>query len=218
MDLGPGSCATLSPDDKRILFLLNPGEEPGAEGGIWLMQADGSGRRQVVGKRGFPLWSPDGRRFVINQDSKPTESIVIDLETREENLLDVPGHRIHSWATWAGPETLVSSIGTDREANAIVLLDVHKPAQARIIETLWSRGEDLDVEPLWTVYSPATRRCAFVAAEPGKRTLYSVQRGVKRRARRLEPEGYHDRLSGLWFSPDGRYLLFCANRPERRSR
>ena len=216
MDLGPGHCPTLSPDDKRIAFLLNPGEEPGAEGGIWLMEADGSGRRQVVGRRGFPLWSPDRRRLVINQDNKPTESIVINLETREEDLLEMPGHWIHSWPTWAGPETLVSSIGTRKEADAIVLLDVRKPAEARIIETLWSRSEDLDVEPLWAVYSPATRRCAFVGAGPGKRTLYSVQRGVSRRARPLEPEGYDDRLSGLWFSPDGRYLLFCANRPDRR--
>lgn len=213
-DLGPGNCATLSPDDKKIAFLLNPGAEPGAEGGIWVMQADGSGRRPVVGERGFPLWSPDGRRFVINQDNKPTESIVINLETKEGDRLEVAGHRIHSWPTWAGSEMLVSSIGTEREANAIVLLDVRKPAEAKIIEVLWKRGEDLDVEPIWAVYSPATRRCTFVGVEPGKRTLYSIQRGVSRRARRLEPEGYNDRLSGLWFSPDGRYLLFCANRPD----
>jgi Tol biopolymer transport system component len=204
----------FSRDDQRIAFMLNQGEEPGAEAGVWVMQADGSERRRV-GERGFPFWSPDGREFLINQDTKPTESIVINLETREGGRLEVAGRRIFSWPSWAGPGTLVSSIGTEREGDSIALLDVRKPAEAKIIEVLWKRGEDLDVEPLWPVYSPGTRRCVFVGVEPMKRTLYSVQRGESRRARPLEPEGYNDRLSGLSFSPDGRYLLFCANRPDR---
>jgi len=51
--------------------------------------------------------------------------------------------------------------------------------------------------------------------EPMKRTLYSFQRGQSGRVKRLEPKGYNDWLGGLSFSPDGRYLLFCGNRPDR---
>ena len=46
-DLGAGSHPTFSPDDKQIAFVLNPDTEPGAEGGLWLMNADGSQRRRL---------------------------------------------------------------------------------------------------------------------------------------------------------------------------
>ena len=211
-DLGAGTCPTFSPDDKRIAFWLDHEAEPGAEVGVWVMQSDGSERR-LVGQGGAPLWSPDGREFLLNQDSKPTVSLVLNLESKEDGLLELPGHRIFSWPSWAGPGTLVSSIGAHEEGDSVVLIDVSKPAKAKIIAALWRRDEALDAEPLWPVYSPVTRRCIFVAAEPKKRTLYSVRRGESLRATRQEPEGFDDRLSGLSFSPDGRYLLFCATGP-----
>jgi Tol biopolymer transport system component len=215
-DLGPGHCPTFSRDDRRIAFVLNPGEEPGAEGGVWVMQADGSDRRRV-GEFGFPSWSPDGREFLLNQDTKPTASIVLDLQDQEGGRLAVAGHRIFSWPSWAGPGTLVSSLGAGTDGEAIALLDVRQAAEAKIIEVLWKRGEALDVEPLWPVYSPVTRHCVFVGAGPTGRALYAVRRGESLRASRLGPEGENGRLSGLALSPDGRYLLFCANRPAARS-
>ena len=60
------------------------------------------------------------------------------------------------------------------------------------------------------------RRCLFVGEEPMKRMIFSVQRGEPGRVKRLEPQWYNDKLGGLSFSPDGRYLLFCGNRPEPR--
>src|SRR5262249_41142365 len=86
-DLGAGHCPSFSRDDQRIAFVLNPGEEPEAEGGVWVMQSDGSDRRRV-GEFGFPSWSPDGREFLLNQDTKPTESIVINLATSEAGRLE----------------------------------------------------------------------------------------------------------------------------------
>ena len=76
--------------------------------------------------------------------------------------------------------------------------------------------------PRWPVYQPGTRRCIFVGAETGKRELYCVERGESLGARRLEvvehlrPGMTAQQLGGLSFSPDGRYLLFQANRPDRR--
>src|SRR5262249_1729973 len=78
-DLGRGNCPTFSPDDRRIAFMLNPGAEPGAQAGVWVMQADGS-ERQLVGRYGAPFWSPDGREFLVNDFSTPTEAIVINLK------------------------------------------------------------------------------------------------------------------------------------------
>jgi RNA polymerase sigma factor (sigma-70 family) len=211
VDLGPGNSPTLSPDDKRIVFALEHGSVRGAESGAWVMQADGSGRRRMGEYAGAPFWSPDGREFLLCDYSD--RCIVINLETKEESVLEVPGQRIFSWPSWAGPGTLVSALATEREGDSIALLDVSKPAEVKIIEVLWKRGEDLDVTPRWPVYRADTRRCCFVGVEPMKRTLLWFQRGESGRVKRLEPQGYDDMLGGLSFSPDGRYLLFCANRP-----
>jgi len=211
-DLGAGNCPTFSPDDRRIVFMLDAGAEPGVEPGVWVMQADGSERLRV-GEYGAPVWSPDGREFLLNEDTAPTVSVVMNFETGEGGVLKVAGHQIFSWPSWAGPGTLVAAIGGARVDDSVVLLDVRKPTEATIIEVLWKRGGDLDVAPRWPVYSPNTRLCVFVGEEPRKRTLYSVRRGESRKAKPLEPKGYDDRLSGLSFAPDGRYLLFCANRP-----
>ena len=46
-DLGPGNCPTPSPTGDRIVFLLNPDQMQDAETGVWIMQRDGSDRRQA---------------------------------------------------------------------------------------------------------------------------------------------------------------------------
>jgi RNA polymerase sigma factor (sigma-70 family) len=218
--LGAGNHPTFSHDDRRIAFLLHPGGEPGGSPGIWVMHADGSGRRRV-GEFGAPFWSPDGREFLINSYADRPASTVINLEAKEGGPVKVAGHQILSWPTWAGPGTLVSALATDGEAESIALLDVRKPGEAKIIEVLWKRSPDLDVVPRWPVYRPETRRCYFVGAEPRKRTIYSVQRGESRQARSMgvieqfRPGMQAQQLGGLSFSPDGRYLLFQAHRPER---
>jgi RNA polymerase sigma factor (sigma-70 family) len=215
-DIGPGNCPTLSPDDKRIAFIVNPGAVPGAEAGVWLMRADGSERRRIGDEFGAPYWSPDGREFLINSFYPPIECMVINLEAKTGGYLKVPGHQIFSYPSWAGPGTVVSALATKEEGDSIALIDVRKPAEAKIIEFLWKRGDDLDVTPRWPVYQPDTGRCFFVGVEPKKRTLLVVKRGEPRRVHRMEPEGHDDTNGGLAFSPDGRYLLFSANRPHRK--
>ena len=107
-DLGPGNCPTISPDGKTIAFLLNPGEMAGSESGVWLMEADGSSRRQA-GPYGGPFWSGDGREFLINTFDNFTESTVMNFEKLTGGKLAVPGYRVFSWPSWAGPGTLVAS-------------------------------------------------------------------------------------------------------------
>ncbi len=54
-DLGPGGCPTFSSDDKKIAFLLSANASPDEREGVWLMEADGSGRRRA-GDFGAPLF------------------------------------------------------------------------------------------------------------------------------------------------------------------
>jgi RNA polymerase sigma factor (sigma-70 family) len=215
-DLGKGNCPTFSRDDRRIAFVLNPGAVPDAEAGVWVMNADGSDRRRV-GEYGAPFWSDDGREFLLNSFTDPCEATVIHLEAVRAGVLEVPGYRVFSWPRWAGPGRLVACLGTGNEPDRIALLDVRDPTSAKVLEVLWRRGPDLDVYARWPLYSPETGRCFFVGVEEGdRRTLYSVKKGESGRAVRLGPGGLVDKLGGLAFSPDGRYLLYGANRPDRR--
>src|SRR5262245_11795458 len=184
------------------------------------MQADGTGRRRI-GDFGAPFWSPDGREFLINSYSLPTESTAFNLETKEGGVVKVAGHQIFSWPSWAGPGTLISAIATNGEPTGIALLDVRTPTETRIINIVWEKRSDLDVIPRWPAYQPETRRCFFVGEEPNlKRTIYSVQRGESLKARSMNVVEHqrgarNQQLAALSFSPDGRYLLFSGNRPDR---
>jgi RNA polymerase sigma factor (sigma-70 family) len=214
-DLGPGNCPSLAPDDERIAFLVNPGAVAGEQDGVYVMQADGTERRRVA-PYGVPYWSPEGDVIMIRAFTKPTDITLYHLGTGKLSTVSVPGQRLFSWPLWAGPAMLVAVIGRGAEGEAIALLDVSEPAAAKIVEVLWKRSPDLDVEPSWPLYWPRTGRGFFVGLEPNRRTLYSIKRGDPGRVTRMEPEGRNDELGGLALSPDGRYLLFGANRPDRR--
>ena len=129
-DLGDGNNPTFSPDDKRIAFLLHAGNEAGAGGGVWMMHADGSGRHHE-GDFGAPFWSPDGREFLINSYSLDTKSTVINVETKEGGVIEVPDHQILSWPSWVGPGTVVTALAPKEkyEGDAIALLDANQLVQ-----------------------------------------------------------------------------------------
>jgi hypothetical protein len=99
------------------------------------------------------------------------------------------------------------------------LVDVSDPAQAKVKEILWRKAADgIDVKPTYLIYSATTRHCIFVGVEAKGESLYSVQQGKTGPARPLGPEGYDPKITGLAFSPDGRYLLYSVRGPARKLR
>ena len=64
----------LSPDGKSIVYDSFAGEAAG-DRTVWLLSADGSGERKLIGRPGnhlFPLWTPDGRKIVYASDASGT--------------------------------------------------------------------------------------------------------------------------------------------------
>ena len=213
-DLGPGNCPTLSPDGERIAFLLNTGAVPDAPAGIWLMNSDGSERRRLGGY-GVPKWSPDGKQLLIGSFSSPCRLSVMDVETAKERPVQLDGHKTYSSPGWAGDsQTLVAIVSSGGDAG-IAFIDVTDPEQAQIKQILWRRGDRIGVAPLYPVYSPKTDLCVFVGEDENGKALYSVKPGQLEPPKRLEPTGYDGKIASLAFSPDGRYVLFCSDRPSR---
>jgi Tol biopolymer transport system component len=213
-DLGPGNCPTPSPTGDRVVFLLNPGQVPGAETGVWIMQRDGSDRK-MLGGYGRPRWSPDGHQFLIISFAKAPEVTVIDDRFgRASGVLQIPPEQtLFSIPSWAEDDTIVAVIG-EEDGDTIALIDVSTPVEGKVKEVLWKRSKDLDVKPREPVYSPATRRCVFVGEDPKGMALYALERGKPGTPRRLETAS-DNLVRDLAFSPDGRYVLFSSNRPDR---
>jgi TolB protein len=72
-----------SPDSARIVFRVVPKTSP--NGDIYVMNADGGGKKQLVGGAGDnirPHWSPDGRyvAFTSNRTGK-WEVFMVEVES-----------------------------------------------------------------------------------------------------------------------------------------
>src|SRR5262249_39333728 len=133
-DLGPGNCPSFSPDDARIMFLLNTAPQTG----VWLMQADGSNRR-FLGSYGRPLWSPDSHQFMIVDFGRPRSVTLMDIDPEKSGPLAIPGKGIFPEPSWAGAGLIAASIGA-AAPEAIALIDVGGPGRPRIKELLWQKA------------------------------------------------------------------------------
>lgn len=210
-DLVAGNCPSPSPDGKRVAYLLNAGVLPGAASGVYVTDgaAEATGR---LGGFGIPKWSPDGKHLLVVPFANPCEPTLMDAVTGHERPVRLAGHRIYSVPSWAGGGALVAVV---RSATgfSVSLVDVTAPAEATVKETLWRRGNGLryEVEPLYPVYSPEQKRGVFVGREPKDQALYTFQPGQT--PRRLELGQLDPKVASLSLSPDGRYVLFCADRP-----
>jgi hypothetical protein len=210
MDLGTGNCPTSSPADDRIAFLSNA---DGVPTGVWLMKADGSDRR-LLGAYGIPRWSPHGGQLMIVSFGNPRQVTIMDANPEKSGALELPGSQIFSVPSWADAGTIVAVIVSD-EGDALALIDVSDPSQAKVKEILWRKADGLDIRQSWPIYWPGTGRCVFTGIGPRGMALYSVQKGKAEPARRLGPERDLPKISSLALSPDGRYVLYSGHGPDR---
>jgi hypothetical protein len=215
-DLGPGLCGKFSPDDRRIVFALNPADASD-QAGIWDMKAEGTDRSRLnTDAYGAPSWSDDRRQLLINTFNDPARSYVYDFPTRKTTQVDVPGLKIFSWPRWAVPHTLVASLGARNEPEAIDLLDILRPERARVERRLWRRSDGPDIYARWPLYEPSTGACYFLGARGETRAILKASGGPgKPGAISIEGGERPDRMGGLSVSPGGRFLVFNADRPDR---
>ena len=212
IDLGAGNCPTLSPDGEQLAFHLNGGAVPGAASGIWIMDADGLNRRRLGGF-GIPLFSPSGKKLLVSSFSSRRQLSLLDPQTGKSTRIEVPGYKIYSQTSWGSDDETLVAVVVSKQGTGIAMLDISQPDNATVRQVLWRRGDQFDVDPGCPVYSEKTGTCVFTGRTPEGTALYAINLTKLGPPRRLEPGQQDQKLLSLSMSPDGRFVLFCSDRP-----
>ena len=149
--LGPGHDPVLSPDGRRIAFT---GE---AAGGVtvFVMDADGSNRRQVVPEANswgavFPDWSPDGRDIVYAfRTGEALELFVVPADGASPPRQITHTGGINTPAAWSPDGQWISFRHTEeaywRDPERVKAVYRDKPADKRPVWVVRPDGRDAHV-------------------------------------------------------------------------
>jgi Tol biopolymer transport system component len=210
-DFGP----SWRPDGRKIAFMSNrvTATNPEGEFEIFVMNADGSGLRQLTANRlddEIPSWSPDGRMLVFQRDFDPVVGEV-DYDiltmradgTRQRNLTRSPGVQDFD-ADWS-PDGRRIAFVSERDGDAEIY--TMRPDGSRVHQLTFNDGP-FDGGPAW---SPDGRRIAFDSDRdtPDVGEIYTMRADGSDQTR-LTFNEVSDFLSA--WSPDGRKLAFTTDR------
>jgi hypothetical protein len=105
----------------------------------------------------------------------------------------------------------VACIGGGVVPDSIVVLDVSRPEEAKVVRRLWNRGATSAVFARWPVLTSPTGDLYFIGDELDTRTLYALAQHLPGRGRLSALEVGGPKLNGLSLSPDHRYLVFASD-------
>jgi len=218
-DLGCGNTPSWSPDDRKIAYMVNPGNPCGSKAGIWVMDSDGSDREWIC--RGwYPRWSPDGRHLCVYAYFEDGLHIVDMRGGKTRKILGEPMKTKFGGATWSPDGERLVFIGTRDGKEHLATVDVDgSPDSIRILYTEEDRHRSLIGPPSW---SPDGKQIVFAiqdtdAPNPKHRRwhhtyLYSISGEVPSAPTLLESgkKGLVNR-SMMW-SPDSEKIAFSSER------
>lgn len=145
VDMGLGKLPSWSPDGKQILFRMPP--EAGDEG-VWVMNADGTGRQHLF-LGWLPMFSPDGGRIVCTDNHAIPESILIhDALDGSSRKINHAYLRITGYASWSPDGKQLCFVGQPEgrpaELAIVSATDEHAEPKVRLADA------HLNAWPSWS--------------------------------------------------------------------
>ncbi len=220
-DLGYGNVPSWSPDDRQIAYMVNDSNPDDLEGGIWIMDADGSNKNWLC--RGwYPRWSPDGKQICCHAffDDPPGLHLV-DVKSQKSRQLF--GERVgvkFGGATWSPDSNRVVFIALFDGKEHLAIADIDEgPNSLKVLYREDRENRSLVGPPSW---SPDGKQIVFAiqdedAAGPKRRQwhhtyLCSISAEVPSAPVRLEKKETGLINRGMMWSPDSRKIVFSSER------
>ncbi len=178
-----GATATVTSAGRDQLAFVSP---QGGSIQIWVMNADGSGRRRLTGPPGqsaIPAWSPDGRRiaFIRSQDSESQIWMMNADGSGQRRLTAPPGS--NTFPAWSPDGRRIVFVSTRQGSPQIHVMNADGTGAQRLTDP---PGQS--TVPVW---SPDGRRIAFVSTrDQGVPELYVMNADGSGQKRLSEPESF----------------------------
>jgi len=164
--------AVWSPDGTRIAFAfpdVGPEDHGGFDSDIYLMNADGSGQKNLTNTPGVndvrPFWSPEGQRIAFDSEREGNyEAYVINVDGTSLT----PGGYLGLWSPAWSPDNSRFVFGLEPEGNA----EIYSAEIDGAGVTNLTNSPSRDGSPAW---SPDGSRIAFVSDRDGNPQIYVMK-------------------------------------------
>jgi Tol biopolymer transport system component len=177
---------------------------------LYLIKSDGSGQTRLTVRLGAvaPVWSPDGRRIVVDayRDTGPRVNILAEIYVLNSDgsglaRLTFSPTDDDEEPSWSPDGSQIVWISNADGKFAIYLMQSDGSQQRRLTDSSAS-----NMDPTW---SPDGKRLAFTSERDGNAEIY-VMNADGSHQRRLTSNAAPDRTP-VW-SPDGKQLAFYSER------
>jgi TolB protein len=200
--LASGSGSTLASAKPRLAFASS--RSGWKRGAIYVINADGSGRRRVTHYGGWGsdlAWSPDGNELAFTRGYPWTADIfVVRADGSRERRLRIPGHE----------GGLVWSPDGRRIAFTRWYGQKDPESEFRVINADGTSMRLLSRDAVGMSWSPDGRKLVFIGTGPGRPNVYVINVDGSDRRSLTRIAGYEDSDSFSW-SPDGRRIAFVRH-------